>query len=97
VTIRSLLNRIEIILFGLSLLTSAILFIRTFREARSVVVRQQLKWVMWGMSIAAVTFGIFYLPSYLVVESVSSILEMTALAPLILVPVTSVIRLSVIG
>jgi PAS domain S-box-containing protein len=88
VTIRSLLNRIEIILFGLSLLTSAILFIRTFREARSVVVRQQLKWVMWGMSIAAVTFGIFYLPSYLVVESVSSILEMTALAPLILVPVT---------
>lgn len=88
VTVRSALNRIEILLFGAALLASATLFIRTFREARSVIVRQQLKWVMWGMSIAAVTFAIFYLPSFLAIESVSSILEMAALAPLILVPVT---------
>ncbi|NBO66094.1 MAG: hypothetical protein EBU88_14855, partial [Acidobacteria bacterium] len=88
VKVRSTLNRIEILLFGLSLLTSAVLFIRSFKQARSVVVRQQLKWVMWGMSIAAVTFSIFYLPSFLVIESVASVLEMAALAPLILVPVT---------
>ncbi|NDD63280.1 MAG: PAS domain S-box protein [Acidobacteria bacterium] len=88
VTVRSTLNRIEILLFGLSLLTSGFLFIRTFRGARSVIVRQQLKWVMWGMSIAAVTFAVFYLPSFLAIESVASVLEMTALAPLIMVPVT---------
>lgn len=86
--LRSLLNRAEIVLFALSLITSAILFIRTFRATRSIIVRQQLKWVIWGMSIAAVTFSLFYLPSFLAIESVASVLTMTALAPLILVPVT---------
>lgn len=86
--LRSLLNRAEILLFALSLIISAILFIRTFRETRSIIVRQQLKWVIWGMSIAAVTFSLFYLPSFLAIESVASVLTMTALAPLILVPVT---------
>lgn len=85
---RSLLNRVELAFFALSLLASAALFIRTFREARSIVVRQQLKWVIWGMSVAATAFALFYLPSYLAVQSVSSVLALTALAPLILIPVT---------
>ncbi len=88
VNLRSGLNRIELLFFSLSLIASALLFIRTFRAARSIVVRQQLKWVMWGMSIAATTFALFYLPSFLAVQSVASVLTLTALAPLILVPVT---------
>jgi hypothetical protein len=55
VNLRSGLNRIELLFFSLSLIASGLLFIRTFRAARSIVVRQQLKWVMWGMSIAATT------------------------------------------
>ncbi|MFN9741069.1 MAG: ATP-binding protein [Acidobacteriota bacterium] len=88
VNLRSGLNRVELLFFALALLSSAALFIKTFREARSIIVRQQLKWVMWGMSIAAVTFSVFYLPSFLAIESVASVLTMAALAPLILVPVT---------
>jgi two-component system cell cycle response regulator CtrA len=88
VNLRSGLNRIELLFFSISLIASALLFIRTFRAARSIVVRQQLKWVMWGMSIAATTFALFYLPSFLAVQSVASVLTLTALAPLILVPVT---------
>ena len=88
VNLRSGLNRIELLFFAVALLVSAALFIRTFREARSIIVRQQLKWVMWGMSIAAVTFSVFYLPSFLAIESVGSVLTMAALAPLIVVPVT---------
>jgi two-component system NtrC family sensor kinase len=86
--LRSILNRVEIVLFAISLVASALLFIRTFRETRSIIVRQQLKWVIWGMSVAAVTFGLFYLPSFLAIESVASVLTMSALAPLILIPVT---------
>lgn len=88
VNLRSGMNRVELLFFSISLVASALLFIRTFRAARSIVVRQQLKWVIWGMGIAATTFALFYLPSFLAVQTVASVLTLTALAPLILVPVT---------
>jgi hypothetical protein len=91
VNLRSLLSNIEITLFAASIIISAALFIRTFRQARSIVVRQQLKWVIWGMSVAAVAFAVFYLPSYLTMSSVSGVstlLESISLAPLALIPLT---------
>src|SRR5262245_707695 len=86
--LRGMLTKAEIIAFSASILVSAILFIRTFRASRSVVVRQQLKWIIWGMSIAGVAFAIFYIPSFLTQPAVSWILESIALAPLILIPLT---------
>jgi len=88
VNVRSLLSTLEIALFAISLLTSAGLLIRTFRQARTVVVRQQLKWVMWGMSVAAALFTALYLPSYFTQPSVSAFLELLSLAPLALIPLT---------
>ncbi len=85
---RDLLSQIEIIFFTASIIISSYLLIRTFRLARSVVVRQQLKWVIWGMSVAGIAFAAFYLPSYLTQPSVSSQLELIALAPLLLIPLT---------
>ncbi len=88
VYLRSFLSQVEIVIFAASIVLSAALLVRTFMQARSVVVRQQLKWVIWGMSVAGVAFAIFYLPSYLVQSSVASVLEMIAIAPLILIPLT---------
>src|SRR6185369_12111595 len=48
VNIRALLSNIEITLFAISMAVSTGLLIRSFRQARTVIVRQQLKWVMWG-------------------------------------------------
>jgi two-component system, NtrC family, sensor kinase len=87
-TLRDLLSRTEIIFFTASIIISSYLLIRTFRRARSEVVRQQLKWVIWGMSVAGIAFAAFYLPSYLTQPSVSSQLELIALAPLLLIPLT---------
>ncbi len=91
INVRSLLSNIEITLFAAAIIASAVLFIRTFKQARSIVVRQQLKWVIWGMGMASVAFSVFYLPSYLVTPSVSGVsplLESIALAPLVLIPLT---------
>ncbi len=88
---RIFLSNVEIAFFAASLVISAALFIRTFRQARQIVVRQQLKWVMWGMSLTAIAFAAFYVPSYFITSSisgVSSLLEAISLAPLVLIPLT---------
>jgi hypothetical protein len=95
VNFRSYLYKAEEALFAVSLVISAALFIRAFRQARSIVVRQQLKWVMWGMSVAATAFALFYVPAYLTSSLVAPLLESISIAPFILVPLTlgySVVR-----
>ncbi|MBX3280286.1 MAG: PAS domain S-box protein, partial [Acidobacteria bacterium] len=88
VNLRSTLDRIEIASFGAAMLGSCALLLRTFLNARSVVVRQQLKWVIWGLGTAGVAFTLFYLPSYLAAESVSGMLEAAAIAPFVFIPLT---------
>src|SRR5215471_7279260 len=92
---RYFLYKAEITLFAASLALSAALFILAFRRARGVVARQQLKWVTWGMGVAATAFAPFYLPTYLTSSSVAPLLESISIAPLVLVPLTlgySVVR-----
>ena len=99
VNFRVHLWRAEIGLFAVSLLASAALFIQSFRragrQARSIVVRQQLKWVMWGMSVASTAFAIFYVPAYFASPWVSQLLTSVSITPLVLIPLTlgySVVR-----
>src|SRR5215471_13127758 len=92
---RYFLYKAELTLFAASLALSAALFILAFRRARGVVARQQLKWVTWGMGVAATAFAPFYLPTYLTSSSVAPLLESISIAPLVLVPLTlgySVVR-----
>ncbi|MGH9937863.1 MAG: PAS domain S-box protein, partial [Blastocatellia bacterium] len=88
VNFRSFLSKAEFTLFVISLAVSAALFIRTFRQSRSIVVRQQMKWVTGGMSVAAIAFALFYLPTYLTSSVVSPLLESISIAPLVLIPLT---------
>ncbi|HEX5085218.1 MAG TPA: GAF domain-containing protein, partial [Blastocatellia bacterium] len=99
VSFRYHLSKVEVVLFAGSLVISAALFIRSFiqagRHARSIVMRQQLKWVIWGMSVAATAFAIFYVPAYLTSSLGSPLLESIAVAPFALIPLTlgySVVR-----
>lgn len=88
VNIRALLSKTELLIFTLSLLISFGLLIRTFLRSRSSMVRQQLKWVIWGLGFASIAFAIFYAPSYLVTGQISRLLEAMAFAPLVLIPLT---------
>lgn len=88
VNLRIFLSKIELAMFGISMIVSAVLFIRNFRRSKSIVVRQQLKWVMWGMGLAGIIFSLFYIPLYWARGSVASGLEILAITPLILIPLT---------
>lgn len=88
VNLKSLLEKTEITAFGVSMVISCLLLLRTFWRARSLVVRQQLKWVVWGMGIAGGAFTAFYLPSFVASSEVSGLLEAMAVAPFIFVPLT---------
>lgn len=87
--VRRSLNTIEIVLFGIGLLLSCVLLIRTFLQAQAIVVRQQLKWVVWGIGIASTAFGLLYLPAWLNQPSeVATPLQYMAILPLVFVPLT---------
>ncbi len=87
--IRRSLNTVEIFLFGIGLLLSCGLLIRTFRQAQAIVVRQQLKWVVWGIGIASTAFALLYLPAWLSQPAeVAGPLQYLAIFPLVFVPLT---------
>jgi two-component system NtrC family sensor kinase len=95
VNLRILLSQVEYIAFAASIIVSALLLVRTFIRARSMVVRQQLKWVIWGMGVAGVAFAVFYLPSLFTISSLLAsemlaleTLKLIAVAPLVLIPLT---------
>jgi PAS domain S-box-containing protein len=95
VNLADALARAEDIAFAAAMLTSCGLLLRTFQRAKSPVVHQQLKWVVWGLGLAAFAFTAIYIPSRLTITPISSVLESLAIAPLILIPLTlgySVVR-----
>ena len=85
---RGAFERVEVFLVA-GLLISCGLLLRTFwRAPRWAVVRQQLKWVVSGITIAAMSFAAFYLPSFLTTGSASTMLASLAIAPFVLIPLT---------
>ncbi|MFN0111824.1 MAG: ATP-binding protein [Blastocatellia bacterium] len=85
---RGWLTKIELFLFTFSLIVSAVLLIRSYRQTTNIVARQQLKWVMWGMGVAAALFTAFYVPSFFTATTVSDSLELLSLMPMALIPLT---------
>ncbi len=83
------LDTLELTLFAIGLIVCAALFWRTFATTRSLTVRQQLKWIVWGVGIAAAAFAACYLPAwYSAPHEISTILGALAYAPLLLIPLT---------
>lgn len=51
--------------FTAALLAGAVLLVRRFWKSDAAVVRQQLKWVVWGSVVAVTPFTLFYAVGYL--------------------------------
>ncbi len=86
--LKSVLERGEALIFAAAMIVSCWLMVRTFRSARSTTIRQQLKWVLWGLGIAALSFTAFYVPSLITKTAATSLFQSLAIAPLILIPIT---------
>ncbi|HET6671699.1 MAG TPA: ATP-binding protein [Pyrinomonadaceae bacterium] len=81
--------------FNAALIASAALLVRTWVKAKSAVVRQQLKWVVWGSLLAIAPFTLLYGAGYLLGAQSDPWLIDAAVLPLVLIPLAfgySVIR-----
>ena len=81
--------------FLVAVLASAALLARTLIKARTAVVRQQMKWLVWGSLLAVAPFTVLYAVGYLFgAESDPWVTDMAVL-PLMLIPLSfgySVVR-----
>ncbi|HET7114825.1 MAG TPA: histidine kinase N-terminal 7TM domain-containing protein, partial [Pyrinomonadaceae bacterium] len=72
--------------FGIALVAGAALLIRTLVNAKSTVVRQQVKWVMWGTVLAITPFVFLYGLFYLFGAPTDRWLTDVAILPLAIIP-----------
>jgi len=81
--------------FIASLVASVVFLIRTWSRANSAVVRQQMKWVVWGSLLAVAPFTLLYAMGFLLGAQSDPWLTDAAVLPLILIPLAfgySVVR-----
>lgn len=81
--------------FWLAKVGGAILLINTLATTKSAVVRQQLKWVVWGSALAIAPFTLLYGVGYILGAHSDPWLIDAAVLPLILIPLSfgySVVR-----
>jgi two-component system, NtrC family, sensor kinase len=92
----------ETALLTIALVAGAFILVRRFVKSESAIVRQQLKWVVWGSALAITPFTILYAAGYLFGVGDGFLSETTrrwmtdaAVVPLALIPLTfgnSVVR-----
>ena len=69
-----------------ALVASTVLLLRTFVKAKSTIVRQQVKWVLWGTLLAVAPFTLLYAVVYLFGAPTDRWLTDVALLPLAIIP-----------
>ena len=90
-----LFYRLGMFHFVVGLIASVSFLIRTWVQAKSAVVRQQLKWVIWGLVLAVAPFTLLYAIGFLWGAQADPWLTNAAVLPLILIPLSfgySVVR-----
>ena len=71
---------------AVALVASAVLLVRTFTTAKSAIVRQQVKWVVWGTLLSVTPFTLLYALVYLFGAPTDRWLTDVAILPLALIP-----------
>lgn len=81
--------------FIVGLIASVFFLVRTWNKASSAVIRQQMKWVIWGSILAVAPFALLYSAGFLLGAEADPWLTNVAVLPLILIPLAfgySVVR-----
>lgn len=89
------LNRAAFIHFTAALVLGAAFLVARFMTSKVAVVRQQLKWVVWGSTLAIAPFTMLYGVGYISGQTTPEWLADVAVLPLILIPLAfgnSVVR-----
>ncbi len=81
-----LFYKLSFIHFVTALVASAVLLVRTAARAKSTVVRQQMKWLVWGSLLAIAPFTLLYAAGYIFGAQGDPWLTDAAVLPLVLIP-----------
>src|SRR5713226_5044302 len=82
---RLILDKIELSYLGIYFLTAGLVFYKSFREAPSGVLRQQLKWLTGGTLAGSVPFALFYIVPFVMDAATRSWMR-TSVLSLVLIP-----------
>ena len=82
---RILLDKIELTYLGIYFLGAGLVFYKSFREAPSGVLRQQLKWLTGGTFAGSLPFAAFYVVPY-VMDAATRPWMRTSVLSLVLIP-----------
>jgi PAS domain S-box-containing protein len=82
---RILLDKIELSYLGIYFLTAGLVFYKSFREAPSGVLRQQLKWLTGGTLAGSLPFTLFYIVPFVLDASRHTWMKSSVLS-LLLIP-----------
>lgn len=84
----TLVGRIEVVHFSAAFVASTILLLLTFVQTRASVLRQQLKWITWGLSLSSLPFTVLYAYPFILGNDISQLQAALAIGPSVLLPVS---------
>ena len=82
------LRQVELIHFAIFFLVGGALLLRTFIRTERPLLRQQLKWIIWGLGLSGLPFAVLYLVPYILNLEITPAMEKIAYGPLILIPLS---------
>jgi two-component system NtrC family sensor kinase len=86
---RNALNTLTIAQFSAGFVGGAALLVRAFRREQVPILRQQLKWIVWGVGLGTLPFAVGYTWPYLAGRDfIPPVAQFFTLGPLILVPLS---------
>ncbi|HKP10477.1 MAG TPA: ATP-binding protein [Blastocatellia bacterium] len=85
---RNLLDSLAVGHLALYFIAGGALMVRTFVRAGSPLLRQQLKWIVWGIALAGLPFAALYAIPYVSQFTITPLMETLAYGPLILIPLS---------
>ena len=86
--LRSWLNWSEVLHYAIFFLAGSALLVRTFVRTKSSLLRQQLKWIIWGLALSVAPFVVFYGVPFLAAMRITLIMKALGFGPLILIPLS---------
>ena len=82
----NILGKIELAYCAVFFVIGSVLLLRTFLRAERPLLRQQLKWILWGLGLSGLPFALLYLVPYITNLAITPLMETVAYGPLILIP-----------
>jgi two-component system NtrC family sensor kinase len=84
----NLLDKVDIVHFAAFLIVGSLFLVAAFVRSDRPLLRQQLKWIIWGLGLSGLPFAALYLIPYISNITITPVMETISCVPLILIPLS---------